>query len=181
MGIETIVSVAGLAFSAYSTMQQQDAQDEARAQQEQANAENRKAREEQKAAQAAQSAAERRQQLREERVKRARLIQSSANSGVAMSSGEAGASGSLATQLGTNIGFNLGQQQAASNISAAGQNAADFLSSANNSISEANQWGTMASAGMSIFQQSGGFNTIFKSTSQAPAPVVNKDRPYTGQ
>jgi hypothetical protein len=92
---------------------------------------------------------------------------------VSGSSGEAGASGGLSTQLGSNIGFNLGQQQASSNISAAGQNAADFLSSANSHIVDANQWGGIKDLSMNIFSKSGGFNSIFGGGTQAPAPVVD--------
>lgn len=169
--ISTIIAAVSLVSGFVSAQNQADAQDEARRNQENANAEQRKARDEQKAAQAAQSAAERRTQIREERVKRARLLQSSANTGVTGSSGEAGAAGGLSTQLGTNIGFNLGQQQAASNISAAGQNAADFLSSANSNIVEANQWGQVAGLSMNIFDKAGGFNSIFKGSTQSPAPV----------
>ena len=168
------MAVASLAVTAYSAMQQADAQEEAKQQQQQATAEQRKAQQEQKAAQAAQAAAERRQQIREERVKRARLIQSSANTGVAMSSGEAGASGSLSTQLGSNLGFNTGQLNAAENISGFNQNAADFLSSASNSIQTANQWGQIGALSMNIFDKSGGFGA-FKIPTQAPAPVVNRD------
>jgi|LakMenEpi03Aug12_release.lakeMendotaPanAssembly.Ray.scaffolds.fasta_scaffold01034_67 hypothetical protein len=169
------ISIGISAFSAVSGImaadKQEDAQNEARQQQEAATAEQRKARDEQKAAQAAQSAAERRTQIREERVKRARLLQSGVNSGVTGSSGEAGASGGLSTQLGTNIGFNLGQGQAASNISDAGQNAADFLSSARSHTVDANQWGSIGALSMNIFEKSGGFNSIFKGSTQAPAPV----------
>lgn len=170
-GVSTIISAISLVSGFISAQNQADAQDAARRDQENANAEQRKAREEQKAAQAAQSAAERRTQIREERVKRARLLQSGVNSGVTGSSGEAGASGGLSTQLNTNIGFNLGQQQAASNISDAGQNAADFLSSANSHIVDANQWGQIGALSMNIFDRAGGFNSIFKGSTQAPAPV----------
>jgi len=181
MGIEVVISAVSLVSGIMSAQKQEDAQDEARRNQENANAEQRKARDEQKAAQAAQSAAERRQQIREERVKRARLIQSSANTGVTGSSGEAGAAGGLSTQLGSNIGFNLGQRQAASNISDAGQDAADFLSSANSNMVDANQWGQVAGLSMNIFDKAGGFNSIFPSSTQKPATVINKDTTYTGQ
>ena len=171
LATSTIIAIASATMTAYSTMQQADAQDEARRNQEAANEEQRKAREEQKAAQAAQSAAERRTQIREERVKRARLLQSSVNTGVSGSSGEAGATGGLSTQRGANIGFNLGQKQAAANISAAGQNAADFLSSANSNIVDANQWGQVAGLSMNIFDKAGGFKSIFQGSTQSPAPV----------
>lgn len=169
----TVMAAIGLAFSAFSAMKQADAQEEAQQAQRRSDDEQRKARDEQKAGQAAQAAAERRQQLREERIKRARLIQSGQNSGVAGSSGVAGAAGNLQTQLQTNIGFNQGQIQNASNISQFSQNSADFLSSANNSVAEANQWGQAAGVGMNIFKASGGFKSIFNSGTQAPAPVTD--------
>jgi hypothetical protein len=168
----TVATIASLAFSAYSTMQQQDAQDEARSKQAQSDEEQRKIRAEQKASQAAQSAAERRSQLREERLKRARVIQSGENTGVTGSSGVAGAIGNMNTQLQGNIGFNVGQERSAGAIGVASQNSADFLSSANNSMVEANQWGQAAGFGMNIFNKVDGFNNIFSSGTQAPALVT---------
>lgn len=164
MGIEVILAAASLAVSAYSTIQQQSAQEEAADAQKKAN-------EEQKAANAAQAAQERRAQIREERAKRARMVQSSENSGVTASSGEIGASGSLSTNLGANIGFNLGQLQTASNIS-------DLNQSAQNHIQEANMWGGVGSLGLNIFNASGGFKNF--SMSQAPAPVVDKSTIFKG-
>lgn len=174
----TVMAAIGLAFSAFSAMKQADAQEEAQQAQRRSDDEQRKARDEQKAGQAAQAAAERRQQLREERIKRARLIQSGQNSGVAGSSGVAGAAGNLQTQLQTNIGFNQGQIQNASNISQFSQNSADFLSSANNSVAEANQWGQAASAGMNIFKATGGFQSIFSKTAE---PTADPGYTYYGQ
>ena len=172
MGIDPVtIQIASLAFSAFSIVQQQDAQDEARRNQENANAENRKIQQEQKAGQAAQAAAERRQQLREERIRRAKLIQSGENTGVTGSSGVAGASGNLQTQLQSNIGFNIGQIAASGRISDASQAAADFMTSANNSVVQANQWGNAASLGMNIFSKAGAISNIFQPGTQAPAPV----------
>lgn len=174
--VSTIVTVVGMVVAAYSAQQQQSAQKKAMAQQQQAADEQKKAREEQKAAQDAQAAAERRAQIREERVKRARVVQASQNTGVGDSSGEIGGVGSSATQLGSNLGFNIGQREAASNISDYNQNAADFLSSAQSSMNSAANWGQVGSLGTSIFQAGGGFNTLGKAVSgtQAPAPVVDK-------
>ncbi|HET8689296.1 MAG TPA: hypothetical protein VFM18_22010 [Methanosarcina sp.] len=165
------VAVVALGLTAYSTYEQMQAQDEAAQKQKQAADEQRKARDEEKAAQAAQAAAERRQQIREERMKRAKIIQASTNAGVSMSSGEAGGVGGLATQLGSNIGMNLGMQQASNNISNYNQSAADFLSSANSKINEANKWGAMAGLSMSIFSASGGFGAFKSSPATTPGPA----------
>lgn len=161
MGVET--AIAGLALSAFGTVQQQEAQSEARKAQQNATEEQKKARAEQEAMQAAQAAEERRRQIREARIKRAQVLQASANTGTSASSGEAGATGGISTQLGSNIGFNLGMINSAQNISAFNQATQDFLSSTQNSVNQANTWGQVGNLGLSIFGQSGGFNTLMPS------------------
>lgn len=84
-----------------------------------------KARQEQRAQTAEESAKERRQQIREERVRRARMLQSAENSGVADSSGEVGALASLSTGLSENLGFSLNSEARGNAISDAQQNAAN--------------------------------------------------------
>lgn len=168
MGLETIAMI-GLAVSAAGTVASVSKQREAQQSQRQAAEEQRKVRAEQKAQLASEAANERRQQIREERVRRAQVIQASENTGVAGSSGEMGAVGNLATQLGTNIGFNVGSIARANRISEASQNAADLLGSAQNSLTKANTWGSVSGLGMSIFSSAGGFNAFDES--QPPAPV----------
>ena len=124
MGLEAALAVASLAVTVKSGL---DANKQAKI----AATEQLKAKAEQKASNAAQAAAERRQQIREERVKRARILQSSEGTGVSGSSGETGAIGSLSTQLGSNIGFNLGMLDRAGNISDFSQNAADAMTNMN--------------------------------------------------
>lgn len=176
MGFDPITAVIGAVISVYSYSEQRDAQKEARAAQQRAADEQTKARQEQQAQNSAQAAAERRAQLREERIRRARILQASANTGVIGSSGEMGAGANLSTQLASNVGFNKGALQSANNISAYNQSAADFMNSAQNSMNEANQWGQIGGLGMSIFQSAGGFNTLGKviTGTQAPAPVENR-------
>ena len=87
----------------------------------------RKTQSEQKALSASSGAAERRQQIREERVRRSRIMQASQNTGTSGSSGEFGAIGSLSTQLGANIGTNLGAQAAGQRISIFNQEASDAM------------------------------------------------------
>lgn len=73
---------------------------------------------------------ERRAQVREERIKRARLLQQGEAAGTAGSSGELGSLGGLSTQLGSNIGSNLGRIGNANAISSAQQGVADARSNA---------------------------------------------------
>lgn len=85
---------------------------------------------EQKAANAAQAAEEQRQKIREERIKRARIEQAAFNTGTNASSGEAGALGSLSTQLGVNLGSNSAAVNRANTISNLNQQAADAAGNA---------------------------------------------------
>lgn len=159
----TLLAVASLAVSAVSASNQAGAQADAKKDAKRALAEQARARSEQQAENSAKAAQERRQQLREERIKKAKIIQSSENTGVSMSSGESGSVGSLNTQVGTNIGRNLGSLQTSENISQANQNAADFMSSSQNHMSDYNTWGLVGSLGQSVFSAAGGFNTLAES------------------
>ena len=122
MGIE----VAALVISAIGTVASISSQDKARQAASGAADEQRKAQSESKAVVAAQQAAERRQQIREERVRRARILQGAENDGSSGSSGEAGAIGSLATQYSTNRGSLAAGNMAAASISTFNQNAANY-------------------------------------------------------
>src|SRR3546814_14847138 len=66
-----------------------------------------------------------RNQVRQERVKRAQILQASQNSGVAMSSGSIGSQGVLGTQIGNNIGQVERQSNSAAAIGMFNQQAAD--------------------------------------------------------
>ena len=72
-----------------------------------------------------------RQQIREERVRKAQILQASQNSGVTGSSGAIGAVGAMQTQLGTNLANASRAQQSAQGITNLNQQAANFLTSAN--------------------------------------------------
>lgn len=129
--------------------------EKARAQQEellqQSAEEQRKARSITEAGQAQQAAMEQRQQIREERVRRARILQSAQNTGTAASSGEFGAVGSLATGLSSNIGANLGAIQRGQQISTLNQNAADLNLGAQFAGFEAQNAQSLFSLSTSIF------------------------------
>lgn len=110
---------------------------------------------EQKAQNSTESARERRQQIREERVRRARIMQAAANTGTSESSGEFGALGGLATQLGSNIGMNLGKLQSATNLSIFGQELADAQGGMMNANNKSQFGQSLFSTGMSIGGASG--------------------------
>jgi len=76
----------------------------------------------QRASNAAQAAEEQRKQIREERIKKAKILQASENTGVAGGSGEAGATSSIGTQLSANLNFNSGAIDRANQISIFQQN-----------------------------------------------------------
>lgn len=117
--ISTIVAVASLTLTVAGMQQQGQA---AKAQ--------KKARNEEKARNTAQQMAERRQQVREERIKRARVMQASENTGTAGSSGELGAVSSIGTQLGANLGFNQSMIESGNRIGGYAQQAANAQSNA---------------------------------------------------
>lgn len=151
--IGAVAAVGGTVASMDAQRRQGRAQD--RAAEEQENIQR-----EQEAQNAKAASDERRQQLREERVRRGRVMQSAANTGVAGSSGELGALGALATNLNTNIGANLGMLQSAQNISGYSQNAANAMGQANQAGANASLWNQVSGIGTSIFQAGGGFNTL---------------------
>lgn len=107
------------------------------------------------AEQEAKSSEQRRQQIREERVRRATIMQSSENTGVTSSSGQLGAISALGTQVGGNISSLSRQTESASAIGSLNQSAA-------NADYRAGQ-----------FQQVGGFaGTVFG----VAAPMAIKDQ-----
>lgn len=150
--VTTMLVVGAVAASSYvSYTERKEAKKDAK----RAANEQRKVQSEQRAQQAAQQAAERRQQIREERVRRAKIIQSAQNTGTAGSSGMSGALSSLSTQLGTNIGFNIGASQAGDRMSRFMQNAADYNLSSQNHLFRADNAQAVGSAAVSIFGSMG--------------------------
>ena len=134
---------------------------------------NRDARKEQQKVQAVQNASnraqqleEQRKQIREERVKRARIMQASENTGVANSSGEMGAVGGLATQLSSNMAYNQGAVQRASDIGSFQQNAAD-------AAGQAQMWGAIGSLAPTVI---GVGNSIFSKADTDPLGTFIKQK-----
>jgi len=153
-GIAAAAAVAGTAVAYQGQQQAQAAADRNKRAQEEAQSE-------QKAAQAQAAAEDRRRQVREERVRRARIIQSSVNTGTAYSSGEAGALGSLSTGLSTGLGGNVGGEARAGRIGGFLQDAATAkadIQRGQNQVAFGNQ---IYGIGSTIFQGAGGFSTLF--------------------
>lgn len=158
----TGLEIAFYALVAGATVYSVDQQEKGRSAANKAADRQKEAQQEQKAAQAQQAAQERRQQIREERVRRARILQAGENTGSESSSGEMGALGSLSTQLGANIGFNLGQISSAGRRSDLLQAGADFMTQSRGFLTNA-QYGQQAA---SIFGTLGG---AFGKTSSPPS------------
>lgn len=159
MGI-VAVAVAALAVSAGSAYMSYEQQKKASRNQRRAADEQRKINAQQEANNAQQAARERRQQIREERVRRARILQSSENMGVGDSSGSLGATGSLATNLSDNLGSNLSALRSAQIISRHSQRQADFMSAAGQNMANANMWGQVSSFAGSVFSAAGGYGAL---------------------
>lgn len=158
--ISTIVAVAALTISAASYVSGEHSRKEAQEASAQAAGEQRKAGSEQAALNTQRAALERRQQIREERVRRAKMLQASENSGTAGSSGELGATAGLANQLGVNIAFNQGQLAGQGRANAFGQAGADYMTEANIALSDASSASNLFNLSTNIFQSSGGFSNF---------------------
>ena len=137
-GVGTVASLKGQADARSSAAASADMQ--------------RRAQSEQRAVVASQQANDRRAQIREERVRRARIMQSSENTGTSGSSGEVGAVGSIATQFFGNLGTSLAGAQSSANISNFQQSAADFNYSTQKSQQEASLFQQIGGLGKSIFE-----------------------------
>lgn len=141
MGLEVILAAVSLTSTVASMSQQRKA----------AKAQG-KIRNEEAARNTAQQMQERRQQVREERIKRARVMQASENTGTSGSSGEAGAITSIGSQLGANLGFNQGMIESGRRISQYSQEAADAQGRASMFGTLAGMTGDMETVGKSIFK-----------------------------
>jgi hypothetical protein len=149
--LTTILAVGSLAIGAASAVQANEARNEAEFNAKQAAERDKIARGEQKAGNAQQAAMERRLQIPADRIRRAKILQSSENTGAAGSSGEIGAVDSLSTSLSSNIGQNLGSIQRANTISELAQQSADFKSAAQSSLTDAQQAESIFGLSTSIF------------------------------
>lgn len=162
MGLEAVtIAWIGAGLSAGGSLMQMSEQKNAQKSSQAAAREATAARGEEAAGQAKMAGQERRQQIREERVKRAQILNQAAQTGAAGSSGEAGAVGGMATQLGANLGSNSGSVMRGQRITGFLQNQANFQTQAGNQQAKANMWGQASQIGGSMFGQAGGWNTLF--------------------
>ena len=113
--------------------------------------------------------ANRRQQIREERIRRAQIEQAAANQGAGGSSGEAGAISAIGSQVGSNIASISQGQKAAEGIGNAMSAAAGSTQRAQVAQGVANLSGT-------IFQASGGFDSIFGGGSGINPPPAQETK-----
>lgn len=158
--ISTVIAAASLTVGAASAVSAYEGRKDAKEAARRSADEQRKVQAEQKALNAQQAAQERRNQIREERVRRARILQSSENTGADGSSGLSGALGSMSAQLGNNLGINAGRIAAGNRISTFTQNAADFNLAAQESMNKASNADTLFNLSGSIFNAAGGINTL---------------------
>lgn len=94
-------------------------------------------------------------QIREARIRRAQVLSSGTNTGLGSgTSGIGGAVGSISTQMAENIGT-IGQQQTFA------QQTTNALQLATDKGLEAQKWQMIGQASKTIFDNAGGFTTIF--------------------
>lgn len=136
-----IIAVVGIGVSAKGQSDARKAQKEGQAVQ--------------SASQINQDAAAKRRAAREERIRRAQILQASENTGAGGSSKEVGAISNLAQQSAANLSTVSGQQLAAQGISQANQNVADART-----LSSFGQ--ALTNVGKQGFEASGGFDNLFR-------------------
>lgn len=134
MGTE--VAIASLVLSVVS---QQVAASQQRKAGKIQRATQKEAQEQQSAVEKARDAASRRQQLRQERIRRAQVIQQAENVGGGDSSGVVGTTSAIQSQVGANLAFMTGQQVGADAISGTLQRGADATLKAQNKALVAGQ------------------------------------------
>lgn len=155
-----VTAAVAVGVTAYSMHQQQRAASRAQDRADRAAEEQKRINAEQRASQAAQAAQERRKQVREERIRRARIMQSAENTGVTDSSGALGSVSALSTNLGANLGFNLGEVQRAGRIGGMMDRVSDYTMQSQRLMNTAAMWGSIGSFSSSIFSNVGGFGAF---------------------
>lgn len=176
--VSSIIAVAAVVVSAAVSYKSQQAQKEA------AKKAQRKEEEAKKVSQAEQVVQQRektREQIREERVRRAQILQSSENTGTGGSSGSAGSTGALNTALGANLSSMTRQGKAANVITNLQQGAANDLRDGQNKAARYNTIGAVAQAGFSAYGAfatatpavAGGTDNFSQVGGQSPATQPN--------
>jgi hypothetical protein len=116
-------------------------------------------------------------QVREARIRRAQILSSAGNTGLGVgSSAVVGATSSVSSQAGANIG-SIGQHQTfASEASAASQRAADAGARVAQAGAKAQQWQAIGSIAGSIFQTQGGFTSLAGGNTHSPTIPAGYDK-----
>ncbi len=140
MGLELVFGALSLAVGLISTSNSQNAAKKAAAAQRESNNIS--------LAQSENAAREdKRQLLREERIRRARIMQSSFNTGGAGSSGESGAMGAITTNVDSAVSGAEATSKANAGINIFNQKAATYDQKARESLA----WGEVFQSGLSTF------------------------------
>lgn len=162
MAAATTFAIIGLAVSAGGIIagqaQARSAQRSSRAAADEAS----RVRAEEEAQGSRSAAQERRQQIREERIKRAQIMNQAELTGTSDSSGEMGATGGMSQQLGSNLGMNQGSILRGQRISGFLQNQANFMSAAQSSQARAGTYRQVGQLGGSLFSAAGGWSAFGK-------------------
>lgn len=140
MGIEIILGAAALAVGLVSTAASTSAANKAAA----AQKESQNIQLGQSQVQAREN---RRQLLREERIRRARIMQGSNNAGGSGSSGEAGALGAITTNVDSQVAASRGESKANTGINLFNQRAQDYQNQAQQALA----WGEVFQGGLTTF------------------------------
>lgn len=119
----------------------------------------------QKNQQSAQDAIARRAAIREERIRRAQIMQAAANSGAAGSSGEANSIANLSANIGANLSSISGQAQTANQLTFVNDRAQGNLDAANQSLTIGKTVSGMINAGVQGYQS--GVDAEWKRTHNA--------------
>lgn len=154
---------AGLGIGGYQDAQ--EAKEEANQAQNRSREAQEKIQSEQRANNAAKQAEARRKAYREERVRRARIMQSAENTGVEGSSGEYGALGNLETQLSTTLGNQIGGAASVDRISGYAQDNANAQFDFQNAQQRLSSASSDMNLAMSLFSTKAGVGELIPSAS----------------
>jgi hypothetical protein len=146
----TTALVIGAAVSAGTAIYSSEQQAKAA---ERAGKKDKEARAVASAEQAAQQGENTRAKVREERIRRAQILQSSTNTGATGSSGEIGSIGGLQTSIGANLASAARQGNSANAITGLQQSAADIRSAGAAKAATAQAIGGAVSGGVGLYGQ----------------------------
>lgn len=160
MAAVSTIALVGLAVSGVGMIAQNIQANKSYRLQQEAAQEQQKAGAQQSAQNAQSAALERRQQVREERVRRAQILNQAELTGTSGGSGEAGAIGGMSQQLGSNMGVNQSSILRGQSISGFLQNSANLQTAAQRSQNIGQMWGQIGQLGGTAFAQAGGWKAL---------------------